>query len=76
MEIGKSVLQENGGDVDDALLGFHRPPFNSIGHLHLHIISPASEMSFITSLIFKPNSLWFELVSKTLSYIINNIKNY
>ncbi|CAG9824501.1 unnamed protein product [Phaedon cochleariae] len=61
---GKKFLGENGGDLDDSRLGFHVPPFNSIAHLHLHVISPASQMSFISRCIFKPNTWWFQTVSK------------
>ncbi|XP_057651379.1 adenosine 5'-monophosphoramidase HINT3-like isoform X3 [Diorhabda carinulata] len=61
IEIGKKVLEENGGTIEDARLGFHLPPFNSINHLHLHVISPMSEMSFFSRLIFKPNTWWFQL---------------
>lgn len=43
--------------------GFHYPPFNSIQHLHLHAISPASSMSFVSRIIFRPDSLWFVTVS-------------
>lgn len=76
IDIGKNVLRENGGDVNDILLGFHRPPFNSVGHLHLHIISPASQMTFLSRLIFKPNSWWFEQVSILLiSVVCANILN-
>jgi hypothetical protein len=44
-------------------LGFHYPPFNSVQHLHLHAISPASSMSFVSRLIFRPGSWWFVSVS-------------
>ena len=30
----------------DYILCFHIPPFNSVDHLHLHILAPASEMSW------------------------------
>ncbi|XP_046995809.1 adenosine 5'-monophosphoramidase HINT3-like isoform X2 [Schistocerca americana] len=59
VRIGKEVLEERGGDVSDLRLGFHWPPFYSIGHLHLHVISPASDMSFVSQLIFRNNSWWF-----------------
>lgn len=65
---GKRILQENGGNVDDLRLGFHWPPFNSVSHLHLHIISPASEMSLLQSIIFKPNSWWFATASILSNY--------
>ncbi|RZC38150.1 histidine triad nucleotide-binding protein 3-like [Asbolus verrucosus] len=56
------ILADKGGDVDDVRLGFHLPPFNSIAHLHLHVISPASGMSTLSRLIFKPNTWWFSSV--------------
>jgi diadenosine tetraphosphate (Ap4A) HIT family hydrolase len=60
----KEILVEKGGDVEDIRLGFHLPPFNSISHLHLHVISPASQMSTISRLIFKPHTWWFTSVIK------------
>lgn len=56
---GKQVLQNNGGNVDDIRMGFHWPPFHSVSHLHLHVISPQSQMSFLPRGIFKVNSPWF-----------------
>ncbi|CAL4137350.1 unnamed protein product, partial [Meganyctiphanes norvegica] len=59
VSIGKQCLQQRGGDADTARLGFHWPPFNSINHLHLHVIAPQKEMGFIARGIFKENSFWF-----------------
>lgn len=56
---GNEFLSQMGGSVDEARLGFHWPPFNSISHLHLHVISPVKNMGFISGLVFKPNSYWF-----------------
>ena len=36
---------ENVAKCDDYLIGFHRPPHNSVGHLHLHVVYPVSNMS-------------------------------
>ncbi|GLH03598.1 POC1 centriolar protein homolog [Gryllus bimaculatus] len=62
VRIGKQVLQERGGNLSDAIFGFHWPPFNSISHLHLHVISPANRLSFISRAIFRPDSWWFVTV--------------
>ncbi|KDR20307.1 histidine triad nucleotide-binding protein 3-like isoform X1 [Zootermopsis nevadensis] len=59
IEIAKQVLTEEGADLSDVRFGFHWPPFNSIQHLHLHAISPASSLGFVSRLIFRPNSWWF-----------------
>lgn len=63
MERGRKALSDSGGDLNDVRLGFHRPPFNSVGHLHLHIISPISTAGLLSHCIFKPNTLWFQTVS-------------
>jgi diadenosine tetraphosphate (Ap4A) HIT family hydrolase len=68
----KEILVEKGGDVEDIRLGFHLPPFNSISHLHLHVISPASQMSTISRLIFKPHTWWFTSVEQVLEKFSNS----
>ncbi|KAF2897522.1 hypothetical protein ILUMI_08651 [Ignelater luminosus] len=68
---GKNVLQEKGADINDIRLGFHVPPFNSISHLHLHLISPASDMRLIGRMIFRPDTWWFA----TPEHIISNLPN-
>ncbi|GJQ71145.1 putative histidine triad nucleotide binding protein 3 [Trypoxylus dichotomus] len=69
IEIGKHVLAENNGDVNDARLGFHWPPFNSISHLHLHIISPVSKMGFFARQIYRPDTFWFVTMDYMLKYL-------
>ena len=58
-EVGTKVLQDNQADLNDALCGYHWPPFNSIQHLHLHVISSRSQMGFFARQMHKPNSFWF-----------------
>uniref|UniRef100_T1GFH8 HIT domain-containing protein n=1 Tax=Megaselia scalaris TaxID=36166 RepID=T1GFH8_MEGSC len=55
----KTLLENRGVDVNDALYGFHWPPFISVKHLHMHAMAPASGMAFKSRMIFRPNSLWF-----------------
>ncbi|XP_010771642.1 histidine triad nucleotide-binding protein 3-like [Notothenia coriiceps] len=44
-EMGKAVLQDQGiTNMEDISLGFHQPPFTSVGHLHLHVLAPRSQI--------------------------------
>ncbi|KAM7357901.1 adenosine 5'-monophosphoramidase HINT3-like [Cochliomyia hominivorax] len=55
--------------TNDALFGFHVPPFISVKHLHVHGIAPRSSMSWTSSLMFKPNSYWFKTVEEAKDYL-------
>ena len=44
-------------------IGFHLPPLVFVGHLHLHIIAPASQMGFLSRLAYRDNSYWYHTVS-------------
>ena len=60
VEIGKQILVDQGGSVEEARMGFHWPPFTWVKHLHLHVISPESSMGwFARNVIFRVNSFAF-----------------
>ncbi|EDW79028.1 uncharacterized protein Dwil_GK10717 [Drosophila willistoni] len=60
MEEGlRQLLAQQGVDMDEALFGFHLPPFITVRHLHMHAIAPRSDMGFLSRWIFKPSSRWF-----------------
>ncbi|XP_074640795.1 adenosine 5'-monophosphoramidase HINT3-like isoform X1 [Tubulanus polymorphus] len=61
---GKQVLQEQGGNVNDVRFGFHWAPFNSVYHLHLHVLSPVSGIKrfFVLTAKYKPGCFWFRTV--------------
>ncbi|CAH8500889.1 unnamed protein product [Schistosoma mattheei] len=44
--------------------GFHWPPFNSVHHLHMHILGPKQLMSF--NLMFDPRFHIFRKVERVL----------
>jgi len=48
-------------DLDPASTrtGFHWPPFNTVDHLHLHLISPVEKMNAVKKMMFNPNMFWF-----------------
>lgn len=48
--------------------GFHWPPFTSISHLHLHVVSPLEQMSALSRFVFMPGSAWFCPVSFPYTY--------
>lgn len=68
-EVGKRVLQQRGGDAESLRLGFHWPPFNSVPHLHMHVISPANQLSLLAKVIYMPGSLWFCTAEDTIAYL-------
>ncbi|KAL1516973.1 hypothetical protein ABEB36_000798 [Hypothenemus hampei] len=72
---GKRVIVEQDGDLTDSLLGFHLPPFNTVGHLHLHLISPASSLSFKHRMMFKPNSYWFATADQIQERLHNLVES-
>lgn len=63
------ILERQGLDRTATRTGFHWPPFNTVHHLHLHVISPTSNMSIIKRIMFEPNSYWFVSVRITRSYV-------
>ena len=43
----------------DYRLAFHIPPFNSVNHLHLHVLAPLSDMTFFYKYIkYHPRTRW------------------
>ncbi len=49
--LARRLLSERGADMSDVRLGFHWK-LVTVGHLHLHAISPTHEMSWLQKLEF------------------------
>lgn len=58
--------------VSHARMGFHWAPFNSIEHLHLHLLYPVEQMSLISRLVFMPNYFWFSEVRRAHETLMND----
>ncbi|XP_061175800.1 adenosine 5'-monophosphoramidase HINT3-like [Saccostrea echinata] len=71
---GEKVLENAGGKYEEARFGFHWPPFTSVNHLHLHVISPVLSMNFLSRLIFRENSYWF-VTANWMSNRLKTMKN-
>lgn len=67
--VAQKLLQENNGDLEDVKIGFHWPPFNSVQHLHLHVIFPASKLNVKGRLVYRENSWWFASIQWTLDHL-------
>ncbi|XP_034932714.1 bifunctional adenosine 5'-phosphosulfate phosphorylase/adenylylsulfatase HINT4 isoform X2 [Populus alba] len=39
LNVGKTLLHQDAPQSKDYRFGFHRPPFNSVDHLHLHCLA-------------------------------------
>uniref|UniRef100_A0A4W5PC06 HIT domain-containing protein n=1 Tax=Hucho hucho TaxID=62062 RepID=A0A4W5PC06_9TELE len=68
-EMGRAVLQENGiTNPNDIRMGFHRPPYISVPHLHLHVLAPTSEITDYMAHKFIPGTMRFATVSANLTH--------
>ena len=70
-EIGREILQQYfKGDLSDTRIGYHWPPFSSVRHLHLHILAPVSQMSFLKkNIVFRENSMNFISTEWAINYL-------
>ena len=63
---GLSLLRAD--QQKDALLCFHCPPWNSIDHLHLHVIADRSSMTFFNGFFkYLPKTSWCQDIDSVLS---------
>lgn len=49
---GSEYLVQQGGSLKDCKVGFHWPPFTTVNHLHLHLIYPASSMTWMFRMMY------------------------
>jgi diadenosine tetraphosphate (Ap4A) HIT family hydrolase len=49
-QLGLDIVQEQQPEAfqnSDFIFCFHIPPFNSVDHLHMHVLAPATKMNFV-----------------------------
>ncbi|XP_023176607.2 histidine triad nucleotide-binding protein 3 isoform X2 [Drosophila hydei] len=63
----KAFFVSKGISTQDAIFGFHYPPFISVKHLHMHGIAPRSQMSFVSQMTYKPSTPWFKTTEDALA---------
>ncbi|KAF9435113.1 hypothetical protein BGZ76_006863 [Entomortierella beljakovae] len=57
------LLNENGHDPQASKLGFHVPPFNTVDHLHLHVLGGKFKSKFRT-LKYETGRMWYKDLSQ------------
>ncbi|XP_065092904.1 adenosine 5'-monophosphoramidase HINT3 [Ochlerotatus camptorhynchus] len=69
VELGNVLTGQYQIDLSQAIFGFHIPPFTTVKHLHMHGIAPVGSMGFISRMIFKPNTMWFNTTEAVMDRI-------
>jgi len=69
----KNTCINSGYDLNDTRIGFHWPPFYTVGHLHLHAIAPIKSMSIFNRYIAFNPSLNYVFVD--VDYVQKRIKS-
>ncbi|KAI9338422.1 HIT-like domain-containing protein [Pilaira anomala] len=75
INLGKTLLKEQGFNPDDdsqIRLGFHIPPFNSINHIHLHVIGLPFK-SKLRGLKYESGYLWYMHAKTILSRLTDGM---
>ncbi|KAG0267238.1 hypothetical protein BG011_007647 [Mortierella polycephala] len=55
---GMDLLRERGHDPEESKMGFHVPPFNTVDHLHLHVLGGAYK-SRLRKLKYETGRMWY-----------------
>mmetsp|Transcript_22546 Transcript_22546/g.34331 ORF Transcript_22546/g.34331 Transcript_22546/m.34331 type:complete len:129 (-) Transcript_22546:10-396(-) len=58
-EIAEQTLRAEGYTPEQALLGFHVPPWISVPHLHMHVIAPRTRIASTRLLKYEAKLGWF-----------------
>lgn len=75
LELGTELLKEQGYNPDDSSqvrLGFHVPPFNSVNHLHMHVIGLPFKNKF-RSLKYRIGYPWYADAKSVLNRLVEGM---
>lgn len=74
-QIALNILQQEMPDAvieNDYMLVYHVPPFNSVNHLHLHVLAPSSKMNPVfRNIKYQPGTLWCTDADTVLASLSN-----
>ncbi|KAG0320358.1 hypothetical protein BGZ99_004550 [Dissophora globulifera] len=60
---GVDLLQDRGYEPQSSKLGFHVPPFNTVDHLHLHVLGGEMKSKY-RKLKYETGRMWYQDMSQ------------
>lgn len=69
VDIGHQLIKN-----ENVRMGFHVPPYNSVNHLHLHVLEPPYR-NFWRKVKYQPNMPWFAPVYDVMTQLSSDLRS-